>query len=114
MIPTCVSAIQPRSTDPFEFRPELKITLRGSDLAELLAHNELPPNTSVQEAQHVLAPRLHNEAANRYHVLCFTEDPLNLFMWAHYAESHVGCAFGFDSDLFEPFRRLGLTAGPVI
>lgn len=100
--------------DPFEFRPELKIKLRGADFAELLAHNELSPSTSVQEAQRILAQRVHNEACNRYHVLCFTEDPLNLLMWAHYAESHTGCAFGFDSDLFVPFREIGLTAGPVI
>jgi hypothetical protein len=33
--------------DPFEFKPELKITVLRSDLAELLAHNGLPPNTSV-------------------------------------------------------------------
>ena len=36
---------------------------------------------------------------NRYGVLCMSDDPANLLMWAHYAEHHRGAVFAFKPSL---------------
>ena len=100
--------------DPFEFRPELKVRAGGAELKALLEHNLLSPRLPIEEVEVILARRIHEDAAERYHVLCFTEDPLHPLMWAHYGVSHTGFALGFDSELFTPFRELSQPAGPVI
>jgi hypothetical protein len=34
--------------------------------------------------------------AQRYGVLCFSEDKFDILQWAHYAEQHKGICLGFD------------------
>lgn len=57
----------------------------------------------VPIAQHVISQKFEEMIG----ILCLTESPANLLMWAHYADSHQGFVIEFDSDA--PFfdQRLG-------
>ncbi len=47
------------------------------------------------------------EMAQRFGVLCFSEDKTDLLQWAHYAERHKGICLGFDvSGSEEKFGRV--------
>jgi tetratricopeptide (TPR) repeat protein len=77
--------------DPFECSPRL------------LEPNELPdpPHAQCQCCvdSYVAGAQEHllQEQATRTGVVCLTEHPDNLLMWAHYAQNHEGFVVGFDT-----------------
>lgn len=100
--------------DPFEFRPDVRLRGSREQIVATMSQYGIPRETPASEAEIQLARRIHENGVKRYHVLCFTEDPLNQVMWGLYGDRHKGCVLGFDSDLFAPWIELNLTAGPVV
>lgn len=72
-------ALLANGTDPHELQSELKDAMR-------------PPSTDLKD---VLKDVFTTESLRSTRVLCVTESPLNISMWANYAESHSGCVLGF-------------------
>ena len=77
--------------DPLECRP------RNYELDELPGI-EIPGDPECVRA-HVDSVQTHCSQAERKAVglLCLTEDPANIAMWAHYAAQHTGFVLGFDA-----------------
>lgn len=65
--------------NPHELQAELKDAMR-------------PPSADLKD---VLRDVFTVESLTSTRVLCVTESPLNMSMWANYAQGHTGCVLGF-------------------
>jgi tetratricopeptide (TPR) repeat protein len=75
--------------DPFDCRPRF---LQSKDLSSV------PPGETCCVESHVQGFQQALMAHDRKTIglLCLTEKPNNLLMWAHYAQNHEGLVIGFD------------------
>ena len=57
---------------------------------------------SVNAAQ-VIRDKFYEQASKQFGIFCLTEEKINLLMWSHYANSHIGFVVGFEmeSDFFK-------------
>ena len=77
--------------DPFESR------------LPVLAHVEgTKSKLSINPAEQTIGQTIDQ----RYGISCFSEQPANLLLWAHYADAHAGLVIGFDTTHPE-FSKLG-------
>ena len=67
-----------------------------NELSEGIGH------LSVNAAQFI-RDKFHERASKQFGIFCLSEEKLNLLMWSHYANSHIGFVVGFDmeSDFFK-------------
>jgi hypothetical protein len=56
------------------------------------------PDNWIQNYYKDLVPGFLMILNNTFGILSFTEDPLNIIMWAHYGEYNKGFVIGFDTD----------------
>ena len=61
--------------------------------SNLIKMNWQKDPTKHQQVKDIIDPLVENTG-----VLCFTEKPDNLLMWAHYAQNHTGLCIQFDFD----------------
>jgi len=83
---------------PAEFREQVPL----SRLREL-ANTQLPQlKAQLQEYTEMVVPMTQRIISENFEkmvgILCLTESPENLLMWAHYADSHQGFVVEFDAD----------------
>lgn len=83
---------------PREFRRKISI-----DKFKQTANNQMPKmHEYMYEAQQEILPliqmKMDKVFDEMFGILCLTESPKNLLMWAHYADSHQGFVIEFDSD----------------
>ena len=99
--------------DPFEVYPDFSewnkstrakvqtyVVKKRQDLSIIPFKNLQFPSSMEQKSEVDIA---ENELWNRFRkvaglVVCFTERPNNLLMWAHYAGNFSGFVLGFDSN----------------
>jgi len=74
-----------------EFLTKLRLKYKATDVAR--AHDSIR-----QKAYQLMAQGVTDMANSAIGVLCLTEEPANLLMWAHYSESHTGFVVEFDTE----------------
>ena len=83
---------------PLEFRKQVSVqqfrSLVMTHFPTLKSKVEELATTASAMSQHLMAQKFEEMIG----VLCLTETPDNLLMWAHYADSHQGFVVEFDSD----------------
>lgn len=62
------------------------------------ADTDLSFTRTIEALGHAVMEMTHQAMDQTLGVLCLSEDPLNLVMWALYCESHTGFVAGFDSN----------------
>ena len=77
--------------DPFESRLPVLTQVEGTK-------NKL----SINPVDQTIGPTMDQT----YGISCFSEQPANLLLWAHYADAHAGLVVGFDTTHPE-FSKLG-------
>lgn len=87
--------------------PELHTTVSDELIHALLVNRMPEARTNIQQMENELMPKMQESMAKKFEellgILCLTEKPDNLLMWAHYADSHRGFVIKFDekSDFFD-------------
>jgi hypothetical protein len=78
--------------------PPIELAVREYNLfkaeLEALNHDLADPAMAIQSSWR----RLRKQLAENLGVLCFSENPTQLLMWSHYADSHRGVCLEFESD----------------
>ena len=81
------------------------LTLENSTVAfsHLEDFNDPFECTTLGLYDHVISKKNSNDViqqkfSRKYIISCFTKQPLNPLMWAHYADSHNGVVIAFDMD----------------
>lgn len=83
-----------------KFPDELRQLIPASAL-EAFVQSQLPATQAAMEnAAASLVPKLQETMARKFEeilgILCLSESPASLLMWAHYADSHKGFVLQFD------------------
>lgn len=83
---------------PAQFRRRVPLKrfqeLAKAQLPELKAQLQGFTEMAVPMAQRIMSEKFEEMVG----ILCLTESPANLLMWAHYADSHQGFVVEFDAD----------------
>ncbi|WP_043319502.1 DUF2971 domain-containing protein [Microbulbifer sp. HZ11] len=92
--------------DPFELSPNISMP-KSREIYEYFENDrsiklnksqkEIITNMANQEFLKESSSLATENWLNRFGILCLTEEPNNLLMWAHYGDSHRGVCIGFDS-----------------
>lgn len=77
--------------DPFDCRPRF---LKAAELSTSSSADDCCRDAHVQGLQEALM--MHERQS--IGIVCLTEKPDNLLMWAHYAQNHEGFVVGFDTE----------------
>ena len=101
--------------DPYENRIfDPNVDMKVHELKELSNNNQelfklLFHVKKTQSKQYL--EEIQNEIDNRFGVFSLTRNPMNLLMWAHYADEHKGAVVGLD--VSNPiFRDIGIIRNP--
>lgn len=81
----------------------------GADLAKKYLMDESIEtfmNNSHKAPIVKIVQRTLKKFVDRSRTICFSEDPDNLLMWAHYADKHEGYCLGFDSADLKGINKL--------
>ena len=119
LVNSCLWFSKPSSfNDPFDFRCDARFPDDPSKVRKYLlssarreanrvaankaeARKEADRLFRIAFNRHLREPDSANTSfkgiRDRYGVCCFTTQPKSILMWAHYAESHTGLCFQFDS-----------------
>lgn len=93
-----------RFNDPFDFLTKIQIQAGKEVRKSLIQSYGFRAELSEGELSSAVARKLRKAVALKYGVLCLSEIPDDILMWAHYASAHTGCVLGFDSDIVRGFR----------
>jgi len=95
-----------RGTDDIKYRRGPRIIDFRSEYDPPGTSNEFPQGQPFSLSE--LEDHLRNNSATwltimrgTAGILSLTSDPMNVLMWAHYAENHRGVCIGFDKDVLE-------------
>lgn len=92
--------------DPFE-------GMLNENVKERLLNIAKPEDLGMHGYEHFFDKNMINQfiknkiqnLINRYGVVSLSETPINLLMWAHYANEHQGICIGFKPDLFDSLNK---------
>lgn len=81
---------------------DIRSLVSAEALQGFLIHQLPQMKRSIHDMSEVLAPKIQDVMAQKIEeligILCLTESPDNLLMWAHYADSHRGFVVEFDEN----------------
>ncbi len=110
--------------DPFEFRPLISLEASDHEFAKYLdgLYQRKSPLLNRRQRRESIATLVKDKSRNHRSpaatktmtdamfqvtkmcgVLCLSDDPSNILMWAHYGDNHNGICFGFDGSSTNAF-----------
>jgi hypothetical protein len=82
--------------------------------AKSLAKRKILKSSRYWENYREMTRVQHNYRIEKFGIFSLTEDPHNIVMWSHYADSHKGICAGFDMQEFNKYRGTIFTHSGII